>query len=692
MRRLIYRLLVFFILSFSLSCNSQFDVQLLEEDFSNYGIGPISPPVGPHTEYHFLKEAQLSGNWKLTSFYFNPRGADTAWSVRLAYGNKMFYQSINNTQMHTHPMLSAGDLSWGDYSFSCMFSPADTGYRAGIVFRSRNDRQYYFFGMDGRYARTIRVNHETAFHKPDEKILSEVKFPWKGSDLYLLKAEVHKESIKVYISDILVAELTDTLFERGKVGLMADKQAWFGSISVMTSKSEMLRIRAELEEKMAVERKLSQENPQPVLWKKIATPEFGMARNLRFGDLNNDGKTDILIGQVVHHAWPRDSFSELSCLTALTTEGEILWQIGTPSTDHQSLTNDVAFQIHDLDNDGHAEVIYTMNEELIIAEGSTGKTKLKVKTPEKKQVQYDEGSPRKIVREWDRILGDCLFFCDLEGNGHDQDILIKDRYNSFWILDNKLRIQWSDNCRTGHYPYARDVDGDGRDELFVGYTAYKHNGERLWSLDDVLQDHCDGIGVVNFKQIEDLVPQVFIASSDQGAVVAGPDGKVLKNFFIGHVQNPSTANYRDDLQGLETVSVNFWGNQGIYHFFDSEFNIYHDFEPNSYGSMCLPVNWTGSGTEYFVMNPNVLEGGLYDGWGRKAVPFPDDGHPDMCNAVIDMTGDCRDELVVWDPDEIWIYTQSDNPKPGKIYKPVRNPMYNYSNYQMTISEPGWSDN
>jgi len=71
--------------------------------------------------------------------------------------------------------------------------------------------------------------------------------------------------------------------------------------------------------------------------------------------------------------------------------------------------------------------------------------------------------------------------------------------------------------------------------------------------------------------------------------------------------------------------------------------------------------------------------------------FPDDGHPDMCNAVLDITGDCRDEIVVWNPEELWIYTQSDNPKPGKLYKPVRNPLYNYSNYQATVSLPGWSE-
>jgi rhamnogalacturonan endolyase len=73
------------------------------------------------------------------------------------------------------------------------------------------------------------------------------------------------------------------------------------------------------------------------------------------------------------------------------------------------------------------------------------------------------------------------------------------------------------------------------------------------------------------------------------------------------------------------------------------------------------------------------------------VTFPDDGHPDMYNAVLDVTGNCRHKIVVLDPKDLWIYTQSDNPKPGRLYKPKRNPLYNASNYQATVSLPGWSE-
>jgi len=59
--------------------------------------------------------------------------------------------------------------------------------------------------------------------------------------------------------------------------------------------------------------------------------------------------------------------------------------------------------------------------------------------------------------------------------------------------------------------------------------------------------------------------------------------------------------------------------------------------------------------------------------------------------VMDLTGDSRDEIIVWDPFEVWIYTQEDNQKTGKLYKPKRSPLYNESNYRAQVSLPGWSD-
>jgi hypothetical protein len=179
-----------------------------------------------------------------------------------------------------------------------------------------------------------------------------------------------------------------------------------------------------------------------------------------------------------------------------------------------------------------------------------------------------------------------------------------------------------------------------------------------------------------------------MVASDEGFLLGGPDGAIRVHHRIGHAQSASVANYRDDLPGLEIVTANFWSNQGIVHILDARGRVLHAFEPTQTGSPVLPVNWSGRSEELFVHTADAREGGLFDGWGRRAVPFPADGHPDQAFAVLDLTGDARDEIVVWDPAELWVYTQ-DRPAPAPVHKRARNPDANESNYRVVVSEPAW---
>jgi hypothetical protein len=210
-------------------------------------------------------------------------------------------------------------------------------------------------------------------------------------------------------------------------------------------------------------------------------------------------------------------------------------------------------------------------------------------------------------------------------------------------------------------------------------------------LDQQLADHDDGVALVKLKQEADAAPLFVCAASDEGMVFADAKGTILKHHYLGHVQNPGIADLRPDLPGLEVATVNFWGNQGIVHFFDANGDVYHSFEPFQHGSLCQPTNWTGMPGEYLLLSANVEDGGLFDGWGRCVVKFPADGHPDMCCAALDVTGDCRDEIIVWDPYELWVYSQDDSPKKGRLYSPVRSSAFNLSNYAAIVSQPGWTE-
>jgi len=663
------------------SCNQiRFSEVLLQDDFSGLDTGLFSAPVGPHTEYHYLPEAGTKGNWVVSSFA-SGGGWGTAWIIKNEGGGNIMCQTmLNKSNRSTHPMIVAGDSLWRDYRITVKFRPEDDSQYSGIAFRYRNDRCFYFFGIRDSSAYISIFNHGISFDKLNEKVLASGPFAFRPGQDLTATVTVKGNSITAGLNGDIILKVNDDTFHSGKIGLVSNAKAEYRFVEVLSSKEEI----SDLESKRAFyeleSQRLQDSNPEMVVWKKIKTSGFGVGRNLRFGDLDCDGQTDVLIGQVVHHAWPRDSHSELSCLTAMTLDGKILWQTGEPDPEKNHLTNDVGFQIIDLDNDGRNEVVYCRNFQIMVADAATGKTKYMAPTP-KSKIENDRFS---------QILGDCLFFFDAEGKGWDSDILIKDRYTNFWVMDSRLRPLWEGSCKTGHYPYASDIDNDGKDELAIGYSLYDNDGKLLWNLDNKIDDHADGVAIADFDQNTGTEPVILYSASNAGYLRVDLKGNILDHYFNGHVQNPAVANFRTDLPGLETVTINFWGNQGIVHFYDKDGKIYHDFEPNQFGSMCLPLNWTGNGEEYFIHNPNVREGGIFDGWGRKVLQFPDDGHPDMCNAVLDFTGDCRDEIVVWNPDEIWIYTQSDNPKAGRLYKPERNPLYNYSNYQATVSLPGWS--
>lgn len=680
--------IIFLVLIFLLaSCGGKLSqVVLLEDGFDQLPEGYLSNDLGPLTEYHYIPEAGSKGNWTVSAFGWQ-KEYHTAWEIVADSSGKHLRQNyfavdeqLNQVSRHMHSMITAGDTVWHNYKVSFSFRPKELLDKCGIAFRYRNNRCYYFFGMEGNRLIIKLIQHATAPHRPFERVLASTEFRWEAGETYNGVVTLRDDKIYALLNDTISLLARDNTYSRGKIGLLSDVPADFLEVKVTALKPEgrkISRAKNQISNQLAMR---IAENPKPVLWKSFSTEGFGTGRNIRFGDLNGDGEKDILFGQVIHHG-PGDAYSELSCLTAMTLDGDQLWQVGKPDPENYILTNDVAFQIHDIDGDGKKEVIYTMNFRLIIADGRTGRTLNSIPTP----------LSRPPGDKYNRILGDCIFFCDLLGKGRDSDIIIKDRYWNLWAFDEHLDLLWSQSCRTGHYPNALDIDRDGRDEVAAGYTLIDDNGDIIRSMDDELGDHADGVAITSMSPSVDTTLNVIYAASDWGTVITDLQGNIKKHHVVGHVQNPAIANFRSDMPGLEMVTINFWGNQGIVHLYDASGDIYHSFEPGPFGSMCLPVNWTGDGQEYFLLNTNPGDGGMFNGRGQLAVPFPDDGHPDMCNAVLDITGDARDEIVTWNQNQLWVYTQGDNSRQGKVYEPVRNPLYNYSNYQFTVSKPGWSE-
>lgn len=211
----------------------------------------------------------------------------------------------------------------------------------------------------------------------------------------------------------------------------------------------------------------------------IDVKNFG-AETVRVGDLNGDGAPDLLFIQNLYGT------RAITCLTATTIAGDILWQIGKPSRKNGFIYCDLPVQVYDWDNDGHNEVLYVEQAEyaelypgtsyaverakrynghaaLIVLDARNGKRKGRIPLP----------AP----------ADDCFLLADLTGRGRREDLVVKDRYWNMWGIAHNGRALWRWEGSVGHFPAVGDVDGDGRDEVFVGYALIDHNGKVLFEKD-----------------------------------------------------------------------------------------------------------------------------------------------------------------------------------------------------------------
>ena len=640
-------------------------------------------------EYHYVPR-QFTDGWDIV----NNRGPEE-WKVFSSDGrNSLNYMGYNNTVWTNdfiYPILCYGDILWKDYRLEVKMTPFDRSDLNGIIFRYRDGRHYYLFGLDKDDKVTLRYRDgEKGFRKDGWTEIGQYVFKTDPTRIYIMSVEASGSKIKCYIDGRLVIEATDNRYSAGKIGLLANAPVSFHEVKVTTSpeaKQAFLDEKASLAKELVA---LRANNPKPKLWKQISTKGFGAARAMRLGDLDNDGKTDFLLIQNMPYFG--SNYNQITCMTALNSEGRLLWQYGKPDTANAWLSYDVAAQIHDIDADSRAEVIMAEGEWIKILDGKSGKEKGRFHVPssaiqpgEKSWLEYKHYYRRDLLPY---LNVDCFSFADLRGTGRPLDIIIKDRHTRLWVYTNDFRLLWTASANLGHFPFFHDGDKDGRDEIYIGYSKFSPDGKLLWSLDTLMGEHSDGLCVGDFS-LKGGQDKVFVGGSDDGVLLLDDKGKILKHHRIGHAQTPSIGQFRPDIPGLELCNINFWGEPGMITLYNCNGEEITSFELIHAGSPVQPVNWCGDGTEFIFLSPNKDEGGLVDGWGRRVVMFPDDGHPDLAWMVHDLTGDPRDELIVWDTQSIWIYTQDRPFKGDKIYKPVRPALYNESNYATCFSWPGW---
>jgi hypothetical protein len=671
-------------------------VILFSDDFSRYPPGPLTAPLGKLNgaieEYHYLPHRGVElGPWANAICHID------AWVAGETDGQPYLEQHLAPNHQDMVPQLFAplfitGQPEWRDYTVAVSVCPLSTTAWSGVVFRYHTNRHHIVFMLeDGKRARLAkRLPLEEKFRICSWQELAAADFPYEANRYYRLRVENRGPEIRAYIDDKLVLTASDNELTAGKVGLSAITPTRFQNFRASVSPHAEELIAAAMDERQDELTRLQAANPKPKLWKKFATPRFGAGRNVRFGDLDGDGTPEMLIGQNVPKV-VGDSAVEISCLTAVTLDGEVLWQLGRTDPRNGLLTCDTPFQIHDLDGTGRGDVVLCKDFRLQVLDGRTGKLKRAADLP--KITGYPD-VPQAPPRTWpyERANGDSILFVNFSGDSARREILVKDRYWNFWIFDRDLKLLWSGQGSTGHYPFAFHDATTGRDLLAIGYAVWDSSGNQLWSNDHELQQHADSVFVGNITGTQYAPPMVYYCASDEGIIQLDRHGVIRRQYRVGHAQTACIGEFRTDSPGLEYAAINFWRNPGIVTLLNARGEFLQQDEPIHSGCPMLPVNWRGDGQEFILLSGNTREGGMIDGHLRRVVMLPDDGHPDLCAAVHNLTGDARDEIILWNQDEVWIYTQDREFEGKRIYAPTRNPTYNDSNYRISVSYPQWIEN
>ena len=407
---------------------------------------------------------------------------------------------------------------------------------------------------------------------------------------------------------------------------------------------------------------------------RIDVKDFG-AETLRIGDLNGDGRPDLLFVQSVYGT------REITCLTATTIFGEVLWQEGDPSAQNGRIYSDLPVQVYDWDCDGRNEVLYVRQAKyaqppytggvrerasryeghatMVILDGATGQQKSTLTLP----------AP----------ADDCFLFADLTGRGRPLDLVLKDRYWNIWGVTHEGRVLWQWTGSVGHFPAIADVDRDGKDEVFVGFALIDDDGKVLFEKDSqgAHQDACYIVRPADGKH--------RLLFGNGGLHCLTVDGKRLWHHPLGEAQHVVAGRFRTDSEMQFAVvdrtpipthrrDRNAWAILYLYDLDGKE--IWR--RQQEKGAWCIAtvrINWFGHDAPHGVFVYGQGQGRpavIYDGQGNVVDTFPmayasdvapSDRGGEFYGLAADVWGDGRQEVLLFNARSACIYA---NARPSAI--------------------------
>lgn len=386
---------------------------------------------------------------------------------------------------------------------------------------------------------------------------------------------------------------------------------------------------------------------EPILLGKVDFSAAGSGCKMLLGDINGDGRMEMILVQPNGDIDARYVPHQVTCVTAFDFNGTMLWQQGEPVENHGKFGSDFPAQVFDIDGDGNLEILCVINKKFLILEGSSGNIKKEYDLPD------DEAH-------------DCIIIANLSGNSTPMDILLKNRYSKLWAMDKDFNLIWTHEGNLGHYPWAYDINNDGKDEIMAGYDMLSSDGKILWSCKN-LEDHADclWVGDVNGDG------KVEIAVGGSVTCLYDTEGNELWR-YEGSIESQHIAlgKFDETLPGLQVAGLDRirrgdgykgqWdGKDGMF-LIDCKGKELWKEDRKTDGWLTIIdtyQNWNGQGKDYILayrrgggINPT-----LYNGNMESIVTFPVDGY------VVhgDFFGRHIEDAIIYANNTAWIFSGKD---------------------------------
>ncbi|MBM3265637.1 MAG: hypothetical protein FJY97_19760 [candidate division Zixibacteria bacterium] len=396
----------------------------------------------------------------------------------------------------------------------------------------------------------------------------------------------------------------------------------------------------------------------------IPVRDFG-AETLRVGDLNSDGAPDLLFVQSVYET------RAISCLTATTLSGEMLWQRGVPDPKNGRIYADLPVQVYDWNGNGRNEVLYIAQARYAERDPADGWAQQRALRYEGETVMHLlDASTGNLLQSFPlpAPADDSFLFADLKGKGRRQDFVVKDRYWNMWGISGEGSVLWQWQGSTGHFPAIADVDGDGCDEVFVGFALIDHDGTVLFSHDPG-DGHQDASFIV---RAPDGAWRLLFGN--HGLHCLDVDGSERWFHPLAEAQHVIAGRFRDDAPA-HVMAIDRGQRSGtdrlpsVLYLYDLEGReIWRRVQPaGSWAVAIVPIGWRGGALEDTLVYNRGPEthAAIYDGNGdttdifqmRYTSSLPGVEKQYYCTRA-DVWGDSRDEVIFFGSGGACVYANA----------------------------------